>query len=90
MQLVNYTEVRQRGRNGVVVLQFAAPALKYVFPINLGYRQDRTGQGRAGQETSTKYLFRYREKSTIDICNDDANRRVDGMPEESKATINVA
>lgn len=85
MQLVNYTEVRQRGRNGVVVLQFAAPALKYVFPINLGYRQDRTGQ-----ETSTKYLFRYREKSTIDICNDGANRRVDGMPEESKATINVA
>lgn len=34
MQLINYTQVGERGRNVVVVLQFAAVALKYAFPIN--------------------------------------------------------
>lgn len=38
MQLINYTQVGQRARNVVVVLQFAAVALKYTFPINRAAR----------------------------------------------------
>lgn len=34
MQLINYTQVGERARNVVVVLQFAAVALKYTSPIN--------------------------------------------------------
>jgi len=33
VQLINYTQVGERARNVVVVLQSAAVALKYAFPI---------------------------------------------------------
>lgn len=55
MQLVNYTEVRQRGWDGVVVLQFAALALKYVFPINFNVQDRDLG------------IVSHYEKSIIDI-----------------------